>query len=123
MLSRALAGCSLRGNRKFESGPTARFRLHPDAAAVSLYNAFADCQTHPGSRSRIAMQALEHSEDILFVFRRNSDPIVAHADHPLRTILLGANPDYWRIRALVLDGVADQVLKQLDHLHLIGVEG
>src|SRR5580700_3198101 len=121
MLTRACVGCLLRGNRKLETGSTSRFRFHPDSAAVPLDNAFADCQTYPGSRLRVAMQALEYSEDILFVFPGNPDPIVAHADYPILTLLLGANLDYWRIFALVLDGVADQVLKELYHLHFIGV--
>jgi hypothetical protein len=66
------------------------------------------------------LQALEDLEDALDVGQLDADAVVAHGEHPVRALAHGLDVDLRRHAiAPELDGVADQVLEHLDHLHLV----
>src|SRR5690348_17086484 len=99
--------------REIETGSFARLRLHPDAAAVAFHNALANGQSYPCTRIRLAVEALENSEDLRAVLRLNADAVVFHAEQPSGVASGGGHVDPWGIRPPVFYGIADQVLQEL----------
>src|SRR5271166_4169158 len=68
---------------EMEGGTCSRFRLHPHAATVPLYNLFADRQAN--ARTGIfltAMQALEDNENPFEILRGNANAVIAYAELP-----------------------------------------
>jgi len=119
-----LVRCDSTGNGEAERGPLAGLRFHPDAAAVPLHDLFAKSQAD--ARAGVLfpiVQALEDDEDALAKLRVDADAVVAHGEGPVRAGRL--RPDlYQRLGGAVkLDGIANQVLKQLHQLHFIAQHG
>src|SRR5947209_2114816 len=108
-----------------KAAPPARFRFGPDAPAVALDHLFADGQ--PDARTRVLLavvQALEDQENALGVLRLDADAVVAHPKEPVTVLAAGADVDPGRLAVLAeLDGVAEQVLEQLQQLGLLGRDG
>ena len=61
----------------------ARIRLHPDPAAIRLDDPLANRQADSGSRIILPVQPLEDPEDLLRVFRLDSDAVVLHRKEPI----------------------------------------
>jgi len=90
---------------------TAGPRLDPDLPAIVLNDLLTDCQTN--SVARVfgpGVEALEDDKNILRVFRRNADPVTAHAEQPLLARFLGLHGNRWRFFPAKLDRVPDQIL-------------
>jgi hypothetical protein len=89
---------------------TAGPRLDPDLPAIVLNDLLTDCQTN--SVARVfgpGVEALEDDKHILRVFRRNADPVIAHAEQPLLARFLGLHGNRRRFPAK-LERVPDQIL-------------
>jgi hypothetical protein len=88
---------------------------------MALNNFFADGQFDPGDRELFPLvQPLEHSKDFFEVLRIDSQAIVSHRKYPdLLGIAGGRNMHLRRSRAVVLDGIANQILEQLNQLPFV----
>ena len=62
------------------------------------------------------MTTVEDNKDPVGVFGVDSDPVVPDRKDPLAVLPLGRAVDPRRLAAPVLDGVADQILEQLEQL-------
>ena len=69
------------------------------------------------------MQALEDLEDLLRIFRRDSNAVVLHRKYPFRFPPLRRDVDARRILSPIFDRVAHQVLHQLHQANLVRVNG
>jgi len=78
-----------------------------------LDNLLAYGQSNAGTGERFpCVQALEHAENLFEVLRVNSQSVVLHRECPFPPAAPGGGNMYPRnSRPLVLDGVADEVLK------------
>src|SRR5581483_4970264 len=65
------------------------------------------------------MEALEDLEDLFPILGLYPDPIIAHAEKPFLPTVHAIHLDSGRILSLELQGIADEVLEQLDHLRNI----
>src|SRR2546427_62363 len=77
----------------------------------------------PDARARVltpGVKSLKDHEDALEVFRRDADAVVPDGEHAFRRARLRADMDLGSLAAAELDGVADEVLQQLDELSLVG---
>src|ERR1700722_9804073 len=93
--------------------------------AVALNDLLADGQSNPGSGELIPlMQPLEHSEDFFEILRVNSQSVVFYRKVPLLAAVPGSGNVYSGDAGfLVLDSVADEILKQLGQLHIVSQDG
>jgi hypothetical protein len=65
------------GQREIKRGPTTRFTLDPDPAAMNLNNSLN--QSEPDACAfAFYIQFIEQAEDALMMFGQNSNPIIAH---------------------------------------------
>ena len=96
-----------------------------NAAAVPLDDLLADSQSDAGARKLFPfVQPLKHAENSLKILRVNSQAVILHRECPLLSAILGGRDVYLgHSRALILDGVADEVLKQLNQLSLVRHDG
>src|SRR5580704_2617008 len=103
----------LRGqrHRKPESRALSQRRFHPDSPPVALHDALANCQSNARSRVVVTVQPLKHAENLLGVFRVDSNAVIFHAKQPIRILAPRADTHLGRIRPAVLDRVANQVLE------------
>jgi hypothetical protein len=83
---------------------------------VALDDFLADGQSDAGPVELFPfVQPLEHAKNPLEVLRLNSQSVVLHRKYPFGPGIAGSgNMHFWDSRTLVLDGIADQVLKQLN---------
>src|SRR5262249_13205569 len=96
------------------------FRFDPDFATVAFHDLLADREANPGARIlTLAVQALEGDEDALGILRVDADAVVPDAEEPLTVRCLGVDLDDRRLLLAKLEGVAEQVLKQLHELGAI----
>ena len=66
------------------------------------------------------MQPLKHAKNLFEVLRIDSQPVVLHRKCPSFAAILGdGDMDFGDSRTLVFDGIADEVLKQLNQLHIV----
>ena len=80
----------------------------------------ADSQSDAGAGNVAAVKALEHVENAVVILGRYSFAVVSQAEHVLIASPFGSDADFRRaFPAPVLDGVAHEVLHQLDELNLI----
>ena len=116
----AVASCQGKAKGRALSG----LRLDRDAAAVPLDDLLADRQADAGAGELFPLvQPLEHAEDPFEVLRLDSQPVVLAPRTSTSLAAVPGRDETWTCGdsgALVLDGVADQVLKQLNQLHLVG---
>jgi len=106
------------GQREIKGRARAWCALDPDATAVAFHDTSADRQPDASSRNLSSVQTFEYAEDLIEVLAPDADAIVAHRDNPFALSRFGVDGNLWRVRATVLDCVADQVLKELDELYL-----
>src|SRR2546421_10026933 len=103
--------------RKFdvEGGSLAQGGCHPNPAAMPLDNAPARGQAQADSAraAGFVVQLAERTEDRFRISRVDSHSIVTHVDRPTHLPALRRQMDTGRLLAVVLDGVLDEVLKQL----------
>src|SRR5271170_4952523 len=93
--------------------------FHPDAPASPLDNSLADSEPHSGSGVfGSAVKTFEYSKDLLLKLRFDPDPVVLNGKQPIAALAASCNMDAWRIRSAIMDGVADQILKDLFQLKL-----
>ena len=59
------------------------------------------------------MQALEQPEDLFLKLRLHPDPVVGHRKNVPAVLLRGIDMYAGRLRPAILDGIAQQVLKDL----------
>ena len=84
---------------------------------MPLDNLLADGQPDAGAGILFAgVQALENLENPPGILRLNADAVVPHPKEPLLLLPAGADVDFRRPLAVELDGVSDQVLKELRNL-------
>jgi hypothetical protein len=89
-------------------------------SAVALHNLLADRQTNPGTSILLpAVKPLKDDENPLGILRGDANPIVADGKNPPVAVSAGRDMDAGRLGSAELDGVSDQVLKQLDQLEVI----
>src|SRR5579862_5383877 len=97
-------GGSFSGRRSFQ----------PDAPAVLLHHTLAERQADTASRVMIAaVQAFEEAKDLFRVLRLDSNSIINHREYAPAITFGGSDLDTGTLLTLVLDGVADQILKYL----------
>jgi hypothetical protein len=110
-----------RGNGKSKRGTPADLRLNRHGAAMPLGYLLADGQSYTGAGVLVpSVQSLEHSENLVEVLRFDSDAIVLHRDDPSAPAIPGSRDMYpGHFATLVLDGIADEILKQLNQLHVV----
>ena len=95
-----------------ESGALPGLRFDRDAAAVPLDDLLADGQPDAGAGVLGAcVQPLKHAEDPFEVLWFDAQAVVSHREGPLRAAILGGRDVDLGIRALVLDGVGDEILE------------
>src|SRR3989338_2650797 len=86
-------------------------------------NFLADSEAHPGTRIFLfTVKTLKHQKNPLKVFRCNTNAIVAHMKNPFAFLKFCAYLHTRRIAAAKLEGIADQVLKELSELRAIRIE-
>src|SRR5580700_2750069 len=92
---------------------------------MALDDLLADRQSYAGAGELLPfVQPLEHAENLFEVLRVNSRSVVLHRKYPSSLATLGGGDvDPWDSRPLVLDGITDKVLKQLNQLHLVRLHG
>ena len=115
---------SLKGNRKIKSAALADIRLDPNPTAMPRDDFAADRQAD--SRSRISVgsvQPLENLENPLLVFRIDADAVIADGKEPRILLERRGNMNQWRLLPAKFDGVADQVLKKLQQLRGVPLNG
>src|SRR5882762_7462497 len=111
-------------SRKRESkcGTLARRRVHPNPPAVLLHNFLADRQPHAVSGIFGArVQPLKNGEDDILVLSGNADAVVRDRELPFFVFSLCRYRNHQRLFTAELDGIANQVLEQLQELSAIGV--
>ena len=83
----------IRQQRKFEVGPLARLRFHPDTPSMTFDDLAADGQTDACAWVfNPVMQPLEGREDLLGVFWLEANAMILYAENPLRSMPLGRQP-------------------------------
>ena len=88
--------------------------LDRDVAAVPFDDLLADGQSDAGAGKLFPLvQPLEHAKNLFKVLRINSQSVVFHRKHPFLSAAPGDGDVHLgnAAGALVLDGIADQVLK------------
>jgi hypothetical protein len=100
-------------------------RFDRDTAAVALDDFLADGQPDASASELIPfVQPLEHAENPFEVLRIDSQAVVFYREVPfLAAILDGGNVYAGHSQFLVLDGIANEILKQLSQLSLVGQDG
>src|SRR5664279_4317507 len=92
---------------------------------MTLNDLLADGQSYTGAGELFAfVQPLEHAKNSFEVPRIDSQSVVLHREYPFLRAILGRGDVYLgNSGALVFDGVADKVLKQLNQLLLVRQDG
>ena len=103
--------------RELKSRTVGAIRLDPDLSPIALDNLLADGK--PNAIARIlgaSVQPLEDDKNIVDVFGRYADAVVAYAEKPMRVALLGLHGNFGRLAAAELDRVPNQILQELRDL-------
>ena len=83
---------------------------------VAFHDSLANCQANSRARNVFAVKSLEDAKNLFMMLRGNPDAIVGDRETPLAIRSLGGDPNpKWTFRP-VLDGVADEILKELDEM-------
>jgi len=69
------------------------------------------------------VQALKDDEEAVKVLRINADAIIRDGEDPFVTLSLAREVNARRLLAVELDGIADEVLKQLHQLRPVAHHG
>src|SRR5262249_26844464 len=101
---------------------TAGFGFYMNAAAVTLDNTLADREPDAGAGDCLSVKPLEGHEDLLAVFRLDSDSVVLHGELHAGTFPGHGNVDNGRPAPAILDGVADEVLEKRDEMRLVRLQ-
>ena len=82
---------------------------------MPLDDLLADCESDAGAGKFLAfMQPLEHDKNSVEVLRIDSQAVIAHRESPFAPAIFGGgNVNARHAGVLILDGIADQILKQL----------
>src|SRR5512136_229644 len=112
------------GQGEIEYGALTRhaLTLNPNPPAMSLHNLFTNRQPYPRAWILLArMQTPKNHKQLLEILPVYANPVVAYPKQPLVVLILRPYPNFWPAPRLVkLEGVANQILKHLGQLHLIG---
>src|SRR5579871_3212289 len=109
------------GNGKMEGRALARYRVEPDTSAVALDDLLTDGESDSGAGVFLdAMQALEDAEDALRVVGLDPDAVIFDRENPFAAGLPAGHMDHGLPAFIELDGVPDQVLKNLGEQARIG---
>src|SRR5271155_3861333 len=104
------------GETKCRASP--RRSLHPDASAMPLHDFLANGQADARSGVfRLGMKALKDYEDPVAMLGRDANAVVAYGYLPVPSILLNGDTHARRFVSAELQGISEQVLKQLAELH------
>ncbi len=89
---------------------------------MALDDLFTNGQPDACARVLVAgVQALKHLKDTFVVLGIYADAVIAHGKNPIVLVALGRDVDLGGVvLGLEFDGVADQVLKDLDQLWFVG---
>src|ERR1700680_211232 len=109
----ALPGFHPNGNREAKRRALSRLGLHPNTAAVSLYDPLADRKPNAGALVGMSVKPFKDSKHLLAVFRLDSNTIVLDAKKPVLGTEFRLNMDSWWLFGAVFDCVSDQVLQEL----------
>ncbi|BAE50991.1 hypothetical protein amb2187 [Paramagnetospirillum magneticum AMB-1] len=103
---------------KAECRTTSNSRFNPDSASVSGDDPLANCKANATPRILIPrVKAAENFEDILSGIG-NADAVIAYGYPPIAVLLFRIDSDQrWAVSVTELDGIADQILKNLHDLH------
>src|SRR6185437_3924329 len=107
---------------KEKGGTLPGLGLDRDVAAVPFDDLLADGQADAGAGKLFPLvQPLEHAKNLFKVLRINSQSVVFHRKHPFIFSAAGDGDMHLgnAAGALVLDGISDQVLEQLNELGFI----
>src|SRR5438477_4084414 len=88
---------------------------------MAFHDLLADRQSDTSARVlRARVQALEEHKDTFNVLRLDANPVVAHAERAVSACGAGRYMHHGReTRLLELDGVGDQILKELVELQTV----
>lgn len=70
----------------------------------------------------MAVKSLENAKHLLAVFRIDSDSVVFHAELPVSIPGFRRHVNHRWFCASVLDGISDQVLKELHHSNFVSLD-
>jgi hypothetical protein len=100
--------------REIKCRPAPRLRFDPKPSSTSFNYLLTQSQADTVSRDLFSVQPAEGLKDSLLVFRPDADSVILHADNP-GIVFLARRDVYFRgdIGPPVLDGIADQVLKNI----------
>src|SRR5579862_3374262 len=105
--------------REVEGGSLIDLRFDPDASPIAVDNALADRQTNASSGNVLSVQPLEDAENLLVIFRVDTEAVVRHRKAPEAVSPFRRYMNPRRASAAILERVADEVLKELDEMGLI----
>src|SRR5512143_3097604 len=108
-----------RGKGEEEGAPVSGLALHPDAAMVGLDDALDDGEPQPGAQALRLPGLPEALEEVRQILGGNSAARVAHPEQHV-AFSDGRPDDETAARAGELEGVADQVLEDLQEPVAIG---
>ena len=85
------------------------------------YDASADRETDAVARIFVArIQAFKDAEDFFRIHGIESNAVIGDGEQPVRAFAEGGNANIrWLIRVPVLNGIADQILKELHQMRLV----
>ena len=86
-----------------------------------MNNPLAYCEAHAGTGILgVAVKALEHSEDALFVSGLDTNAVITDGEQPLTLHPFRRDMDFRRVFTTIPDSISDKILKhllQLEQVH------
>src|ERR1035438_7437864 len=95
--------------------------LHPDSPSMAFHDILSNRQTDAVARVlRARVQTTKDRKDIFSIFRSDPDAVIADGKTPRARYLFRRHMHARRLRAVKLEGISDQVSKELPDLRLVG---
>ena len=87
----------------------------PDPPIILLHDPFADGKSNAGPGIFvICVQAFEEAKDVLLVFGRDADAVIAYGESPLSDLAISSDAHDWLLLPVpILDRIPYKVLEQL----------
>lgn len=87
---------------------------------MAFHNPVTKGQTDTGTGIfRPVMKPLKNEKNALLLFRGNTNAVIPNRKHPISVLQFGGNMDLGRFLTMKFDGIANEVLKQLNELNFI----